>query len=153
MSGNSWSLTFKVLGLVLLVGFATISPAAAVSSARYEKQVNVETNRERTSRDLSKLRTKKCVDRYAERQARRMAKNRSLEHQALGPILKKCTLSRVAENIALGYPTADDVVDAWMHSPGHRRNILTKKMRYIGVGAVRDSDGHWWVSQVFGARK
>ena len=33
------------------------------------------------------------------------------------------------ENIAAGYPTAEEVVAAWMSSPGHRANILNANYR------------------------
>ena len=51
------------------------------------------------------------------------------------------------ENIASGYPTAAEVMDAWMHSPTHRRNVLECRFTAIGVGYV--ADGHHWV-QDFG---
>lgn len=53
------------------------------------------------------------------------------------------------ENIAAG-ATPQDVVDAWMHSKGHRENILRNDARYLGVG-VATSNGHSWFywTQVF----
>lgn len=39
-----------------------------------------------------------------------------------------------AENIAKGQATAEEVVRAWMDSPGHRANILDCDLREIGVG-------------------
>ena len=33
-------------------------------------------------------------------------------------------------------PTAAEVVEAWMDSPGHRANLLNRSWRAIGVGAV-----------------
>ena len=38
------------------------------------------------------------------------------------------------ENIAIGYPTAEEVVNAWMNSPGHRANILNSRFSSIGIG-------------------
>lgn len=38
------------------------------------------------------------------------------------------------ENIAAGSSTAADVVNLWMNSEGHRRNILNCTLRDIGVG-------------------
>ena len=53
------------------------------------------------------------------------------------------------ENIAYGYPTARAVVDGWMNSEGHRRNILNCSAKVTGVGlAYRDSTPYW--TQVFG---
>ncbi|MDX2215545.1 MAG: CAP domain-containing protein [Oculatellaceae cyanobacterium bins.114] len=39
-----------------------------------------------------------------------------------------------AENIAAGYTTPDQVVQAWIDSEGHRRNILSPELKEIGVG-------------------
>lgn len=54
-------------------------------------------------------------------------------------------LIRSGENIALGYPTPESVVNGWMNSPGHRMNILTGAFTVIGVGR----EGTGWV-QMFG---
>lgn len=53
--------------------------------------------------------------------------------------------SAAAENIAKGQTTAQQVMTAWMNSPGHRANILGKSFTEIGVGAAKDANGtlHW----------
>lgn len=56
----------------------------------------------------------------------------------------------VAENIAAGQRTAAEVVQGWMHSPGHRANILHADVREIGVGfTAAGAYGTMW-TQVFG---
>lgn len=60
----------------------------------------------------------------------------------------------IGENIALGN-FADDaaLVQAWMNSPGHRENILSKKYREIGIAAKKslyDGDEIWIAVQIFG---
>jgi uncharacterized protein YkwD/stress response protein SCP2 len=58
--------------------------------------------------------------------------------------------SVVAENIAAGQRSAAEVVDGWMNSPGHRRNILSRDVLQIGIGFVAGGEyGTTWV-QVFG---
>ncbi|WP_117169273.1 SafA/ExsA family spore coat assembly protein [Paraliobacillus sediminis] len=52
---------------------------------------------------------------------------------------------RAAENIARGQRTPQEVVTAWMNSPGHRKNILGD-FTHIGVGYVED--GKYW-TQMF----
>jgi serralysin len=42
--------------------------------------------------------------------------------------------SRAAENISGGQSTPEAAVQAWMKSPGHRRNILKPELQEIGVG-------------------
>lgn len=52
------------------------------------------------------------------------------------------TYSAAAENIAMGYSTAEAVVNGWMNSAGHRANILSEQYTTIGVGYVQDG-GYW----------
>ena len=49
------------------------------------------------------------------------------------------------ENIAKGQKTAEEVVEAWMNSEGHRANILDSNFTHIGVGYVKD--GSIWTQQ------
>lgn len=42
----------------------------------------------------------------------------------------------LAENIAKGLFTPADVVDRWMHSPGHRKNILLRQATATGFGVA-----------------
>ena len=58
----------------------------------------------------------------------------------------------MAENIAGGSHTADEVVGRWMSSEGHRTNILNPGFREIGVGVAYGGQyGIYW-TQIFGAR-
>lgn len=52
------------------------------------------------------------------------------------------------ENIARGYRTAAQVVNAWMNSSGHRANILNASFTRIGVGYV--ADGYHWTQMFIG---
>ena len=45
------------------------------------------------------------------------------------------------ENIAAGQKTPQQVVTAWMNSPGHRANILSENFTYLGVGFYYDYNG------------
>ena len=48
--------------------------------------------------------------------------------------------SQLAENVAAGYATAEDVVASWMRSPRHRANILNCELRELGVGYYMQAD-------------
>ena len=62
------------------------------------------------------------------------------------------SLGRTAgENIAAGRATPEAVVDQWMHSPGHRANMLNKSFSTLGVGYFYKDNSeykHYWV-QIF----
>ncbi len=56
----------------------------------------------------------------------------------------------LGENVAAGQQSPAEVMDGWMHSPGHRTNILNGEFTQIGVGFARGgSYGIYW-TQVFG---
>ncbi|WP_373048163.1 CAP domain-containing protein [Vulgatibacter sp.] len=40
------------------------------------------------------------------------------------------------ENIAAGYPTAEDVFEGWRNSPGHNENMLRASFKAMGIGRV-----------------
>ena len=54
------------------------------------------------------------------------------------------------ENIAWGYRTATEVVQAWMASPGHRANMLNCGAKSIGTGVAYAANGTLYYTQVFG---
>ena len=62
--------------------------------------------------------------------------------------------TNVAENIAAGQRTPEQVVQGWMSSPGHRANILRDGVTHMGLGYAAENNGdrygtRW--TQVFGA--
>ena len=73
------------------------------------------------------------------------------------------TLSLAAENIAAGQKTPEKAVQAWLDSPGHRKNVLNCKFRETGIAMVYQPDDKplkgqsmglrfYWV-QVFGVQR
>ena len=133
------------LSLTLVAG-----PAQAQTTERYEDQARAVTNQNRADRDLVRLRPGPCVQRFAERQAARMARQQRIFHQDLGVVLRRCNLYAVGENVASGADTGREVVRAWMHSAGHRRNILNPRYRVLGMAAKRGGNGQMYAAQVFG---
>lgn len=66
-----------------------------------------------------------------------MMKNFGISYRAAG------------ENIAAGQKTPQEVMNAWMNSEGHRKNILSSQYTVIGVGYAKGgSYGHYW-TQMF----
>ncbi len=141
------------LAAVLLALLATLLPATPVhaqSVDRYQQQARVVTNNKRVNHDVVALKKRRCVQRFARRQAQRMANQQRMFHQDLGVVMSRCGLSRAGENVAMGYPTGRRVVRAWMHSPGHRANLLEPSYRIMGLAVRRDDQGRPYAAQVFG---
>lgn len=53
-----------------------------------------------------------------------------------------------AENVASGPMGAKEVVDGWLHSPGHRRNIMGD-FKLTGIGVAEASNGMVYFTQIF----
>jgi len=61
----------------------------------------------------------------------------------------KVTYRAIGENIAKGYRTPAEVVQAWMDSPGHRANIMKKEFTHIGIGISTGTANTIYWSQLF----
>ncbi len=48
-----------------------------------------------------------------------------------------------AENIAQGQKSPEHVLDSWMNSSGHRKNILTANLRFMGAGYRNNGTPSW----------
>lgn len=63
--------------------------------------------------------------------------------------------SAVGENIAAGQPTVDDVMQGWLDSPGHCKNIMGDQFQQFGTSKVdtdsADYSTYW--TQVFGTQR
>ena len=44
---------------------------------------------------------------------------------------------------------ANEIVEGWMNSPGHRKNILTPDFEKLGVGVSIGDDGGVYATQNF----
>jgi len=57
---------------------------------------------------------------------------------------------RSAENVAVGAFTPRSLVDAWLASPGHRRNLLDCRLGFVGIARQDVAGGAYW-TQVMAA--
>lgn len=62
--------------------------------------------------------------------------------------LKDRGASRVGENVAYGYTSAESVVYAWLNSPTHK-DIIEGNYTHSGFGVISDSNGTFFFTQLF----
>jgi uncharacterized protein YkwD len=70
---------------------------------------------------------------YAQKWSNYMADRNDLKHGELKNILS-LGFSLVGENIAAGQKTEEKVMESWIKSIGHKRNIMNKNFNSIGCG-------------------
>lgn len=55
---------------------------------------------------------------------------------------------KIGENVAYRYKTAQEVMEAWLNSPSHLKNIEDDYTN-IGIGAVKNDTGIYYFTQLF----
>ena len=83
---------------------------------------------------------------YAQKWTNKMAIENKLNHSSMKDIMS-LGFNFVAENIAYGQKSPEEVMTTWLKSPGHRSNILNTKFTDIGCGMSLSENGrlYWCV--------
>jgi uncharacterized protein YkwD len=136
-----------------------------------ERHVVRLTNRERRAAGLAALRRDRALDRAACRHSRDMLERGFLDHVTpdgqsfnarMAEDVRGVLIDETGENLAgrIGaWPNpngtedqeavAATMMEGWMDSPGHRKNVLHDRFTHIGVCALY-ADGEMRVTQIFG---
>lgn len=102
-------------------------------------------NEYRAARGLQPLADSTSVRAAARAHSQHMAMHRFFSHTSPEGLAPGDRLSSsgidwgsVGENIAAGYASPQAVLDAWLASPGHRKNIESETWTHAGVGYAID---------------
>lgn len=127
--------------LVAILFFGLLPKARAQSTVAVQYLLSA-TNQERTSHHLPPLRFDAALAQAAFVHATQMADHGTLSHRFPGEpeLSTRCAeagarFNRITENVAEG-PTAVDLHEGWMRSPGHRANILDPAVDAVGIAVV-----------------
>lgn len=145
---------FLTWSLVVTGGDFTSADAATIT--KQAREVTKLVNKERTKRNRGKLTLDTKLTKAANKRAKECAKLFSHTRpngESCFTILDHSGISygTCGENIAAGQPASSQVMDSWMHSSGHKKNILTKDFKKIGVGYYKKKNSayqYYWV-QIF----
>jgi uncharacterized protein YkwD len=157
----------NVFGLYTALIALFITGSAAICCAGEKQDITAEaiirlTNQERAERSTPVLQTNKLLSQAAQRRLEDMLQKRYFAHTSptgedVADIADSLNYgySRIGENLARGnFKSAADVVSFWLKSPQHRKNMLSRGYKDIGVAVARERvDGRdfWQAVQVFGS--
>lgn len=118
-----------------------------------QDEVIASVNGIRIEHKLGPLKRNAVLDLAAQRYAAELAREDRFSHtdsrnQGPGDRVRSAgyeSFERVAENLALNSRDAQDTVNIWMESPGHRDALLNRDLREMGVGKADGPSGPVWV--------
>lgn len=135
-------------------GNNTPKPEAGFNAAEMTADILYHVNAYRKKKGLGALSSLTVADQQAALHSKNMAlKKTAFSHngfeQRIATISKtEGTMRAAAENVAYGQLSAKEVVDGWINSPGHRKNI-EGNYTLTGIGVYRDSRGVVFFTQLF----
>jgi uncharacterized protein YkwD len=116
------------------------SPADTTTVA--EQYLLSAANQERAARNLPLLHRDSNLARAADQHAQVMARHQSISHQFPGEAALASrgasmgvAFNRISENVAEA-PSAVQIHDMWMHSEGHRANLLDPAVDAVGIRVI-----------------
>ncbi len=129
--------------------------ASKGNQSQFETQVFALVNKERAKAGAPALVLSKDVSNVARIKSEDMRDKKYFNHTSPTYGSPFAMLNRfgikyrtAGENIAKGQQTPEAVMKAWMNSTGHRKNILDKNFKEIGIGCATDSSGtKYWTQQ------
>jgi len=102
-------------------------------------------NEHRATLDLAPIkRDQQYASAFAVEHTKYMIKNDKISHDNFGIRsrgLQDRGAQTVAENVAFGYQTAEEVVHAWLNSPSHRK-VIEGNYTHSGFGVIRTDKAH-----------
>lgn len=127
-----------------------------ITSSGYAQEILQLVNQERSKQGLKALQLDSKLNQVATVKAKDMASNHYFSHDSPTygtpfDMMHSFNVSyrSAGENIAAGQKTAQEVMNSWMNSAGHRANILNKNYTHLGVGYCLDSDSTPYWCQEF----
>ena len=154
-----------LLPLLLITSFSACAQKATHATIRYSNSRDIDTkgmekdilyyiNQYRSSIGLPALQIISAATDQATQHSMDMA-NRATPfgHEGFDERIDNITrkigfVHASAENVAYGKLTAKEVVDLWLNSPGHKKNI-EGNYSLTGIGVAKDADGLVFYTQIF----
>lgn len=128
----------------------------AVNFEEYQKEVLALVNAERKKSGLKALKLNSKLSNVATLKSEDMVKKDYFDHHSPTygspfDMMKAFDITywTAAENIAMGYVSPERVVNGWMNSPGHKKNIMNSRFTELGVGVAKSDSGTLYWTQMF----
>ena len=141
--------TVALAATVLLAPLGT-KPAQA-ATAKEQKLAKL-VNAYRAAKGKKTLKVRPKLTKFAHAHSKAMSEDGEWYHSTTGQLIDymqavKCTV--IGENVGMNPDNVTEMHQAFKASTPHRKNMLKKAWKKMGVGVVVDDDGFIWATEIF----
>lgn len=130
----------------------TSEPTTVITEKSIEAEILVLINNYRVANGLSILNKLQTIKSQANTHTNYMIDQNKISHdffyQRKEYLTQNANAVGVGENVAYGYSSAESVVNAWIKSEGHKKNI-EGNFTHFEISAEKDADGKWYFTNIF----
>ncbi|WP_299162477.1 CAP domain-containing protein [uncultured Tenacibaculum sp.] len=130
----------------------TSEPITVIAEKSIEAEILVLINNYRVANGLSVLNKLQTIKSQANTHTNYMIDQNKISHdffyQRKEYLTQNANAVGVGENVAYGYSSAESVVNAWVKSESHKKNI-EGNFTHFEISAEKDNDGKWYFTNIF----
>lgn len=152
------TLLFKLSTLLLATLFFSCSSDTIIEENENSMNTSMETevllliNTHRTNLNLKKLETLAIIKTQTNNHTNYMIQEDKISHdnfdERANYLKKNAKATSTSENVASGYSSAKSVVNGWLNSSGHRKNI-EGDYTHFNITALQNNKGVWYYTNIF----
>ncbi|CAM1361521.1 conserved hypothetical protein [Tenacibaculum sediminilitoris] len=124
----------------------------STSNSDYEIEILKLINQHRKSKELLEFEILEIIKSQTDEHTDYMIAQGKISHdnfnQRADYLKNKANAMTIAENVASGYSSAEAVVNGWLNSEGHRKNI-EGNYSHFNLTAKKNKNGSWYYTNIF----
>ncbi|MDP2089093.1 MAG: CAP domain-containing protein [Flavobacteriaceae bacterium] len=156
--------TIKILALVFIAisftacskdddGFETLTATETVNITGLETEILALVNIHRETLGLTRVSVLTPAYTEASGHTKYMIDQGKISHDNFEVrsrnLMTTANAKVVLENVGAGYTTAESLMNAWLNSELHRKNIENPSVQFMGVSAKQNATGSNYYTQIF----
>ncbi len=129
-----------------------ITTETPTNEVDYENQILNLLNNHRADKGLSRLEVLDIIKTQTDAHTNYMIDKGVISHDNFSDrssyLRQNANARNIGENVAIGYSTAQSLVDGWISSNGHRENI-EGNFTHFHITAKQNTNGTWYYTNIF----
>lgn len=150
---------YLYIPLIVIVIGVFLLPKNVYSTSITDENIIILTNEERTKNNIDEVTANQLLSQAAYKKGNAILENQIFSHTIDGKSFSQWIkdsgykYTYIGENLAIDFVSSEGVVNAWLASPSHKKNLLNDSFKEIGVAVLEgefQDENTILVVQVFG---